>query len=701
MRLVTAALVILGTLAAALPADVSGHFAGTNGRIVYHNADAAWSLCTDGSNRALHASTYGEVDVSADGKKLVYVTKESDGYRLILHDLTTGGKITVLSHPTSTAVMGERPRISPDGTKIAVLADTDYPLPDKDQRQPHVIDVATGQRTELVHDPRYGNSAGVTSPVAWSPNGQLILWAADDTEADDGYRRLYRIPATGGTPARVTSDPAPVNEPDWSPDGTKIAVTRWAETSPSPSKPGIWVMNPDGSGGQYVREGSETVGTSTKRKSHSEPSFSPNGSKIAFRSSDTDVDFGAGHIWTMNVKGENAFDTGQRGSYPRWSTGRIPDNCWNPSDSYDGMRVNEVMLSHGGSAEAQFVELLGIADQPFWSEEGPYGIGVFNAENTRIAQHNFPEAFLAGRDTSTPILISSAAADSALGTTRDLPTDLPLSLPTGAGRVCFTAENGVVAVSCVAYGCTVRPLPARTDEAPVPPSGKSIQRQGITSTSWLIASPTAKLANVPGAAAQVCATTGGDEGTGNPPGGDPPPGGPNSPVDGTPPVPDPTPIADNGNNTLTGTAAGETLCGLLGNDVINALAGNDTVYGDNCGVKARIAGAQAGAGGNDTLYGGTGNDTLYGAGGADKLFGGDGNDTLSGGKGKDALDGGKGNDKLTGGADVNTYKGGTGDDTISAQNKKKDTIDCGAGKKDRATVDKIDKVKGCEKVSRK
>jgi hypothetical protein len=50
---------------------------------------------------------------------------------------------------------------------------------------------------------------------------------------------------------------------------------------------------------------------------------------------------------------------------------------------------------------------------------------------------------------------------------------------------------------------------------------------------------------------------------------------------------------------------------------------------------------------------------------------------------------------------VNTYKGGTGDDTVSARNKKKDTIDCGAGKKDRATVDRIDKVKGCEKVSRK
>jgi hypothetical protein len=165
----------------------------------------------------------------------------------------------------------------------------------------------------------------------------------------------------------------------------------------------------------------------------------------------------------------------------------------------------------------------------------------------------------------------------------------------------------------------------------------------------------------------------------------------------------------NGNDTLNGTDAGEKICGLLGNDVIEANGGNDTVFGDICDVKAKLGSAQAGAGGNDTVNGGTGNDTVYGAAGNDKLtggdgndklFGGDGNDTLSGGKGKDALDGGKGNDRLTGGTEVNTYKGGSGDDTVNAKNGKVDTIDCGAGKKDSANVDKRDKVKGCEKVKR-
>ena len=175
--------------------------------------------------------------------------------------------------------------------------------------------------------------------------------------------------------------------------------------------------------------------------------------------------------------------------------------------------------------------------------------------------------------------------------------------------------------------------------------------------------------------------------------GDPDPGSDDPDDPGTPPA------IDSGDNKIAGTAAGETICGLLGDDVVNALAGADTVYGDLCGVRARRPGGADQLGGNDTLRGGGGNDTLYGAAGNDKLFGDDGDDRLFGGRGRDTLDGGRGNDRLTGGADSDRYKGGAGDDTIGARNGKVDTIDCGAGK-DSATVDRRDRVKGCEKVKR-
>ena len=78
--------------------------------------------------------------------------------------------------------------------------------------------------------------------------------------------------------------------------------------------------------------------------------------------------------------------------------------------------------------------------------------------------------------------------------------------------------------------------------------------------------------------------------------------------------------------------------------------GNDTLYGGK-GDDVLL-----GQGGNDTLYGNEGRDTLYGGTGNDTLYGGMGNDTLYGGAGNDILVGGTGNDTLYGGAGSDTFK---------------------------------------------
>jgi CSLREA domain-containing protein len=102
----------------------------------------------------------------------------------------------------------------------------------------------------------------------------------------------------------------------------------------------------------------------------------------------------------------------------------------------------------------------------------------------------------------------------------------------------------------------------------------------------------------------------------------------------------------------------------------------------------------------DVLRGTAGPDLLRGLGGNDKLSGLAGDDCLDGGAGSDVLDGGAGKDKLTGGAGADSLKGGAGDDVINAADHKRDTIDCGKGR-DRATVDRIDRVRNCERVKRK
>lgn len=88
----------------------------------------------------------------------------------------------------------------------------------------------------------------------------------------------------------------------------------------------------------------------------------------------------------------------------------------------------------------------------------------------------------------------------------------------------------------------------------------------------------------------------------------------------------------------------------------------------------------------NTVWGGTGNDTIDSGDGDDVVYGEAGNDTLTGGSGVDTLDGGTGDDTLNGGAGMDTLTGGDGDDTfVAALNDGADVIDGGSG-----TLNKVD-----------
>lgn len=101
--------------------------------------------------------------------------------------------------------------------------------------------------------------------------------------------------------------------------------------------------------------------------------------------------------------------------------------------------------------------------------------------------------------------------------------------------------------------------------------------------------------------------------------------------------------------------------GTPGNNVVNGGTGlnllrNDTLYGGSGNDTLN------GYAGDDTLYGGSGNDMLKGGLGDDTLYGGSGNDLLDGGLGDDVLYGGTGNDILIGGLGQDILYGGAGDD---------------------------------------
>jgi hypothetical protein len=138
-------------------------------------------------------------------------------------------------------------------------------------------------------------------------------------------------------------------------------------------------------------------------------------------------------------------------------------------------------------------------------------------------------------------------------------------------------------------------------------------------------------------------------------------------------------------DVLRGTAFGDRLVGGDGDDLLKGNGSDDCLEGGT---------------GDDVLDGGDGNDRLAGSSGRDRLTGGTGDDKLTGGKGNDRLTGGPGKDTISPGDGRDVVDAGSGNDTINSVDGVKETIECGAGK-DTVRADKRDRLKHCEKVTRR
>jgi hypothetical protein len=110
--------------------------------------------------------------------------------------------------------------------------------------------------------------------------------------------------------------------------------------------------------------------------------------------------------------------------------------------------------------------------------------------------------------------------------------------------------------------------------------------------------------------------------------------------------------------------------GVSGTSSVFLLIGTDTAISRNYNAESR----------DRLIILGTGNDTIAGSSnGNDTLFGGDGNDDLRGNQGNDLIYGGNGNDYLDGGADQDTIYGGNGDDLIYGGSLGADRLSGGSG----------------------
>jgi hypothetical protein len=136
-----------------------------------------------------------------------------------------------------------------------------------------------------------------------------------------------------------------------------------------------------------------------------------------------------------------------------------------------------------------------------------------------------------------------------------------------------------------------------------------------------------------------------------------------------------------------GTDAPDVLNGSVGGDDMDGRQAGDDLFGNEGGdwmSGDAYAPTDTLTDGDDDIAGGTGDDGMVGYGGADGLSGGDGHDFI------DARENSNnpGEDTVTGGAS---------NDFIDAIDGTSDTINCGAGTRDRVFYDKnLDTLQRCE-----
>ncbi len=165
------------------------------------------------------------------------------------------------------------PSWSPEGTAIAFVAmddvadDADVPAPMTNgdvaderiirdlsyrfdgigyrERYAHIwkVDVASGEMTQLTE------GDVVDQDPQWSPDGSRIAFVGNrraDRKRLLGARSIMTVPADGGMPTVLTDDDASFGAPSWSPDGSRLAFLGHLDARANTVNDTLWTVSAGG-----------------------------------------------------------------------------------------------------------------------------------------------------------------------------------------------------------------------------------------------------------------------------------------------------------------------------------------------------------------------------------------------------------------------------------------------------------------------
>ncbi|MGD9695194.1 MAG: hypothetical protein AB7V42_05980 [Thermoleophilia bacterium] len=277
----------LGVAIAALTAaaqSASGALPGENGLVAFSSTrdggpDQLYAMRPDGGAQARLVATPTAENAPAwspDGSRLAFartVPGETGADIWVMDADGTGA-----TRLTTGAADDTRPTWSPDGARIAFQSD--------EGRASQYYDIHSMSADGSGRVPLTSNGAGLLSDTApsWSAGGRIAFSRVDYGAPGEG--RIHVMNGDGAALGDLTTPTTGV-EPDWSPDGTRIAFM----DRPAPGEDyDVYVVNADGGGRQRL--------TTDPGRDHG-PAWSPDGTRIVFGSSRADDD----EIYVMGADG--------------------------------------------------------------------------------------------------------------------------------------------------------------------------------------------------------------------------------------------------------------------------------------------------------------------------------------------------------------------------------------------------------------